>query len=105
MRKNTALFMKKTTINVQQKSPAVPGTTQKSNKNKATVKSRAAVNLGRNLDKIKDVINNAIINMLNISVHLLLSICIQCFPAIETRTVWNIDPLSSNPKVMVSLKV
>ena len=67
MKKNTALFKKKTIISVQPKRPATPGTTLNNSSNKATVKSIIAINLGQNLDMIKDVINNAITSKANIS--------------------------------------
>ncbi len=67
MKKNTALFKKKTIMNVQPKRPAVPGTTLNNSSRKATVKSIVALNLGRNLDMTRDVINSPMINKLNMT--------------------------------------
>jgi len=65
VKKNTAPFKKKTTINVQPKRPAVPGTTLNNNSRNATVKSMVALNFGWNWEMMRDVINSPIINKLN----------------------------------------
>lgn len=80
MKKNTALFKKKTTINVQPKRPAVPGTTLNNSSINATVKSIVALNLGRNLDMIRDVINNPIISKLNMTLVSLYTIQLSVLP-------------------------
>ena len=67
MKKNTALLKKKRTMNVQPKRPAVPGTTLNSSSRNAMVKSNVALNLGRNLDMTREVINSPIINKLNMA--------------------------------------
>ena len=67
MKKNTALLKKKRTMNVQPKRHAVPGTIMNSSSRNATVKSNVALNLGRNLDMTKEVINSPIINKLNMT--------------------------------------
>lgn len=67
MKKKTALLKKKTTMNVQPKRPAVPGTTLNSSSRNAAVKSNVALNLGRNLDTTRDVINSPIITKLNMT--------------------------------------
>ena len=67
MKKNTALLKKKTTMNVQQKRPAVPEMIMNSSSRNATVKSNVALNLGRNLDMTREVINSPIINKLNMT--------------------------------------
>ena len=80
VKKNTVLFKKKTNIRVQPKRPAVPGSTLNNSSNNATVKSIVALNLGRNLDMIRDVINNAIISKANISFVSLNTFHLSCCP-------------------------
>ncbi|MDY6837972.1 MAG: hypothetical protein SWH78_08365 [Thermodesulfobacteriota bacterium] len=65
MKKNTALFKKKTTISVQPKRPAVPGITPNNSSINATVRSIVALNLGRNLEMMRDVINSPIMKKMD----------------------------------------
>ena len=65
MKKNTALFKKKTTISVQPKRPPVPGITLNNSNINATMRSIVALNLGWNLEMMRDVINSPIINKMN----------------------------------------
>jgi hypothetical protein len=76
VKKNTALFKKKTTISVQPKKPPVPGITLKNSNVNATMRSIVALNLGRNLEMMRDVINSPIINKMNM---VLVSATCPCF--------------------------